>query len=359
MPTNLLLLAAALTAPLFELEPRGARLEVGEQGQIAVYRNGEPLLSDARLALWNTAWKGTDQRAAEVLEVRRLAGALELASRLQLDGVAWNILQRVAPEGDGVRLSYELRPAAATEVNEVSLMLDLPVDRYRGRRLLLLPATETTFPAEPPASKHFVMAAASRYVFAAGEDNQISLALDEPHLLNVQDTRLMQGSVYQPFVKIIPERTAVKPGEVFTLSLLLTPRDPAVYQLPRLALSDNRPLALGAVTISERPQAGRRVDLKVELAGRWRTPFWAEEVALDAVIEGAGRSWREPGFYTRDYRRQVVGGNELLEPAGDGRWEVRFLPPEPGEYHVRLTARDASGEVSTTTRFTAAAGTRR
>lgn len=47
----------------------------------------------------------------------------------------WRFEQRVEPAGNAIRFSYEIEPLADGKAAEVSLFIDLPVDRWCGKRL--------------------------------------------------------------------------------------------------------------------------------------------------------------------------------------------------------------------------------
>ncbi len=363
-PGLLLLVATATMAqgPAETLAIRGWTVRLARNGTFDLSEGTAARLQGSRLIAFGRDWRSVSQTAAGDVQVSTADGVIRTEGRLTEVGAGqdWRFVQRLRVEGDTLRCEWELTAARRMWVNELSWMADLPIAAYRGRRVLLLPGEEATLPEQMPKQRHFVSAAASRCVFAAGEPWQWSLDLDHPRLCNVQDTREFKGDVYQPFIKLLDGAREVAAGERFTLAFTLHPADARRHAVARLALASDRPLRLGEVRCQPAtPQAGELVTLNVDLAGRWRTPFWSEEVALDAQIQGGGRTWRVPGCTVLDYRRQVLGGRELLEPVGEPTWQVRFLPPQAGDYQVVLTARDGTGTVSRRFSFTATAGTAR
>jgi hypothetical protein len=82
-----------------------------------------------------------------------------------------------------------------------------------------------------------------------------------------------------------------------------------------------------------------RVEVAVDGVPEAANPFDAEFVALDVEVTapGGGRT-RVPGFYHRDFTRQLDGDREVLTPRGEGSWRVRWLPVEPGRHTLAATA---------------------
>jgi hypothetical protein len=60
-----------------------------------------------------------------------------------------------------------------------------------------------------------------------------------------------------------------------------------------------------------------------------------------------GEPFEIPGFATREFRRELVGGFEKLYPRGDLHWRVRFTPTRPGAWRWRLSLRTPAGEAQT------------
>jgi hypothetical protein len=87
-----------------------------------------------------------------------------------------------------------------------------------------------------------------------------------------------------------------------------------------------------------------RVELTVDLEARYANPFDPEQVALEARFRApSGVERIVPGFWYRPYRRQLHGTRELLTPAGNGGWRIRFAPEEIGRYTYAVTVRDTRG----------------
>jgi hypothetical protein len=116
-----------------------------------------------------------------------------------------------------------------------------------------------------------------------------------------------------------------------------------------LRLSDpceSQELTIRGVRVSpETPSVGELVTLHLDMQGTWRTPFWQEEVSLDAdLVAPDGTTWRIPGFYTADC--ELVASNDgrsAPKVIGQPEWQVRLMPEMAGEHHITLLARDRSG----------------
>jgi hypothetical protein len=112
----------------------------------------------------------------------------------------------------------------------------------------------------------------------------------------------------------------------------------------------NEKLAVRKVEIlTKDPACWKRVELRLDLAGAFQTPFDPNEIAVDAAIRTpSGRTMSVPAFFYQQHRiapPAASGGprGEALEPEGEPEWRLRFTPPEAGVYSVRIEARDRTG----------------
>lgn len=113
------------------------------------------------------------------------------------------------------------------------------------------------------------------------------------------------------------------------------------------------PLALRSISLLAREVAQfSRGELAVDLSANFDNPFDSSDLALDAVIRSpSGKTMSVPGFLFRDYTRELRNGREVLTPVGEPSWRVRFAPIEAGEHTASVVARDRSGSVTNTLRF--------
>lgn len=110
------------------------------------------------------------------------------------------------------------------------------------------------------------------------------------------------------------------------------------------------------------PRVGQLVTIHLDMKGSWSTPFWQEEIALDAeVSDPTGTHWSTPGFCTAGC--EIAGnsdGNPVPRVTGALEWQIRIMPETEGNYQVKLCARDARGQmVEKDVTFTVASGQRR
>ena len=91
-----------------------------------------------------------------------------------------------------------------------------------------------------------------------------------------------------------------------------------------------------------------KFEISFQLSGVWSNPFDPDQVAVDCVFYTPdGKTLTMPGFYFQDYRRTHVNGREILIPAGEPVWKVRFSPTTPGTYRyvLRMTNNGQTVEV--------------
>ncbi len=111
------------------------------------------------------------------------------------------------------------------------------------------------------------------------------------------------------------------------------------------AISDNRPLSIGAVAAvsSETPQFGK-AEFRVDLQGTYANAFAPDEIDVRGEFRAPdGSSITIPAFFMQDYSRQLKDGQESLTPVGVAGWRLRFSPARIGRYSLVVSARDRSG----------------
>ncbi len=116
----------------------------------------------------------------------------------------------------------------------------------------------------------------------------------------------------------------------------------AIVPPPRIALEAVRP---DRQTVA----VHQRLTFELDLEATYDNPFDAADVRIDCGVATPSRkAWTAPGFlyqpFTRKLGKDEAGKEkELLEPAGEPRWQVRLSFAEPGTHHLRVTATDRTG----------------
>jgi len=86
------------------------------------------------------------------------------------------------------------------------------------------------------------------------------------------------------------------------------------------------------------PVQGQRAEWRLDGVPPAANNFDPDLIRIDAVFTTpAQRVFTVPAFWYQDYNRALVGGAEVLTPAGAPDWRIRFTPDEPGEYTLALT----------------------
>jgi hypothetical protein len=110
-------------------------------------------------------------------------------------------------------------------------------------------------------------------------------------------------------------------------------------------------LAVNKVDVlTEAPVCWKRVDLRINLAASFETPFDPAQIEVDArFTTPSGATMTVPAFFDQRFERQIWGGGrfseEMMVEAGAPEWRVRFMPTEPGAYRCVVRAKDRSGVV--------------
>ncbi len=88
---------------------------------------------------------------------------------------------------------------------------------------------------------------------------------------------------------------------------------------------------------------------------------WVDGVSVEGLFtpDNWRTVYRRPAFLFQPYQRDLRGGEEWLYPSGPPRWQVRFAPPQLGEWKYRIEAREARGTAASEERsFTVTSPTR-
>ncbi len=119
-------------------------------------------------------------------------------------------------------------------------------------------------------------------------------------------------------------------------------------EVPATGISCSKPLALSAKAPAT-AKTYSKIELDVDLQGKWENPYDPDEVTLDAfVTDTDGKTYTMPGFYMVPMRIREIEGNEIIGYGGNGTWKVRLTAFKPGELRVKLVAKDNTGSVEYT-----------
>ena len=330
---------------------RDARLTLRRDGRFALSRGGEPLIANAQLVVAGVGWKGSgSQGTCRVLQgyPRRDGEAFLFAGEIDetASRTTWRFTQRVEPAEEGFRFAYEAEPLKDTRAAEVALFIELPLERWRGKGVLLWHRREAVFPAKQPARRHFLSGVARKAVLDAGAQRQLVFHFAEPALCTVQDCREFGRPAYQLYPRLF-SGGAVAAGRKCRLEFTLVPDDRGSYVMKAMDYASNKPLRVGTLSPpAAAVPAFKRLEIDLDVAGTWTTPFDADQVRVDAHVRSpSGRAMVVPAFYWHDYALHREDDDCWLEPKGEPRWKVRVAATETGTHTIFVIARDRSGEV--------------
>ncbi len=112
----------------------------------------------------------------------------------------------------------------------------------------------------------------------------------------------------------------------FTICIGLASDGLAGESADALALSLDKPT----------PEVLERGEIRVDGVPAADNPLDPDCITLDlTAVDPSGHQVTVPGFYFRDYQRQLDGQQETLSPQGDGEWRIRWLPVTAGEHTLR------------------------
>ena len=124
---------------------------------------------------------------------------------------------------------------------------------------------------------------------------------------------------------------------LMTAALLATAPPPASLTPQPFRLTNVKPSA-------NRVDVWQPLTIDCEVEAPYDNPFDSAQIALDAeVTEPDGTTWAAPGYYTREFTRELVDGAEHLTPTGEPKWQLKLSFAKPGAHQVtiKLTGRNA------------------
>ncbi len=212
MPVGYLIQTAAISAIVLAALAEAAFAEVavaGRRGEITAMRyDGEYLDVSVSVRLPLRGW-GAFSGLADARDARyERSESSEAWSGSGAVGEGRCLIQQTLDESEG---SATLRVTVTAEddldVEGVFLFVGVPIETFSGGRCELSaggqPVTAAELPATQPQDRHFLngTGTALRMTDARG-DVELTMTLDRPCVVRVQDTREWHGTTYNPYVEL-------------------------------------------------------------------------------------------------------------------------------------------------------------
>ncbi len=213
----------ALLTLLTALLPLGAPVSGAEtvvtdgNGRInTMVAGGEALAVETNLRIPLKGWAKLPS-LSEARDVKRTRedGRASWAGRIEVEpGKSYRYEETLTETPDGARLDIQVTAEADVDIEGVFLWIDVPIAVFAGGACDL-GGTVTTMPVEKPEARHFARAQTEAIGFAdADAKTQLSITLDRPLPIVVQDNREWNGTTYSAFCQLAP---SLKAGESATL----------------------------------------------------------------------------------------------------------------------------------------------
>ncbi|MBI4977976.1 MAG: DUF5060 domain-containing protein [Spirochaetes bacterium] len=331
-----------------KMEYADAVLEVNRTGGISLSRDGAVRISDTAIVIAADGWKGSGNQSTLKPDdgfPKRIDNGAHFRGTIiePVSKTVWKFEQTVQRATNGFRLRYELTPATDTRCAEVSLFYTMPLAAWRGKRLVMLPQSETIFPMERPARRHFFNGVVKRAVLGSGSE-QMSIAFAIPTDATMQDMREYKSDNYQLYPKLAGSG-AVKAGEMLSIECTIVPADRGEYIMKEEWYSQKGRLSIDAALPVNAARQFSRYEIDLTVNGSWETPFDADQIRVDGHFTSpSGKTMSVPAFFQREHHLESLNGKQWIEADDRAGWKLRFSPVEPGTHTFHVTARDASGE---------------
>jgi hypothetical protein len=115
----------------------------------------------------------------------------------------------------------------------------------------------------------------------------------------------------------------------------------------RQEVATTRVSGLSISTANQNTPTGGRLDL----AASFKNPFDPTDIAVDLLVDSpSGKSAEFPAYFTRDAKRELIDGKEVVSPVCAPEWRYWWTPRETGSHQIRVRVRNSAGEtISATT----------
>ena len=152
----------------------------------------------------------------------------------------------------------------------------------------------------------------AEYHATIGTDRRALGLIPPPWLVDINPVHISRISAWLLIACVLIARSVWSADQATHLELKLTPAKPQVFERAE-------------VRVSGMPAETNRFD--------------PEAISLDLeVTPPSGKAVKVPGFFARDYDRNLEGNREVLSPRGEGDWRIRWLPLETGQHKLVVTA---------------------
>lgn len=343
-------------------------VDVSQYGGLdAVRVGGRVVARDVQVRVVKPGWSGAwgAQAPGGGLEVSESAdaGARLFTGRMEAEGDPIDFECRVAPEGDGTRLSWKLTPTADLDTELIGVFADLPVAGNAGQGTFLTcdgtAIERRPLPADLPESYHLAGKESVAW-FGWALPGDVGLRLEPGRGLgsvSFQDNRQFGGDCFQAQLPVA-DTHGLKAGRTYEFSLTLRAFGQAALDEELKTMVDlqnalvwpmtsDRSLVLRGLRLSsERVPVHEKLEIDLDLDASYDNPFDPRDIDILATFAGpGGHTLTVPGFLYQGYDWLGPLERNQLHVVGRPVWKVRFAPPEVGRWEVRVRARDRSGEV--------------
>ena len=324
--TVLVFLALLPTLALAQL-----KATVGSRGELAELRNGDVVyFTDVAVSLVKPGWSGDllSQRTADpaAVTVQTANGATTYSLSLTNGATRATLRETVRVTSESVVVQYELTPAQDLDVQAVLLQGLMPTAVHAGVTRYVAAdggVTQGTCPAELSPNSYIVFGGRAADWLAFTRPDGTALRIIPSGLTSqFQDNRkwntpgfALQGDAGGG--KLAAGKTlrfGVTYASDTAQNIESEARGLMVNELSSLPLSDNRPLAVGRLSLSsQKTETYLPVEVTAEIAGTYANPFDPEQIAVDAQITPPnGVSVSVPGFYYAPMRLESKSGSERV-----------------------------------------------
>lgn len=280
--------------------------------------------------------------------------------------------QRLQATPQEIHIQWRLTPEQDITTESVYVFVELPVAGNAGQGSFVANTEDVVtikpLPAELSTPYHIFSGEISWCAWALPQGVGLQFIPDGQGLrknVNFQDNRQFKAEVFQAQFSVEGTAVWLKAGRTYQFALTVKPFDTAAFarakqqaqeleQAWEIPMKSDKPLKFRGMHLSApRVPQYEKLEITLDLDATYDNPFNPAEVEIVAHFRGpGGKEVAVPAFYYQDFERLGPKSGRYLRPTGTPQWKVRFAPPTPGAWTVRITARDRNGQLqSPPTRF--------